>query len=197
MAFLNNTLGETDAATVAAKQKVTDLRGAYQQLNQTTTDLDGTFEQVYGQLQPLTTRMGEAEDRLYELALAGKQATQEYKDLMDATQNYLRTQMQVDLQVEAGAMPMAQKLTMAVGGVAGAFGAAEGAIALFGVESNQDRNLAAIRREVDAPCVAVGTLRRREVVHPIRTGVYDVADGRNAASHQKGCTRCATVVADA
>ena len=134
---LNNTLGETDAATVAAKQKVTDLRGAYQQLNQTTTDLDGTFEQVYGQLQPLTTRMGEAEDRLYELALAGKQATQEYKDLMAATQNYLRTQMQVDLQVEAGAMPMAQKLTMAVGGVAGAFGVAEGAIALFGVESQK------------------------------------------------------------
>ncbi len=132
---LNNTLGETDAATVAAKQKVTDLRGAYTQLNQTATDLDGTFEQVYGQLQPLTTRMGEAEDRLYELALAGKQATQEYKDLMAATQNYLRTQMQVDLQVEAGAMPMAQKLTMAVGGVAGAFSAAEGAIALFGVES--------------------------------------------------------------
>jgi len=132
---LNNTLGETDAATVAAKQKVTDLRGAYTQLNQTATDLDGTFEQVYGQLQPLTTRMGEAEDRLYELALAGKQATQEYKDLMAATQNYLRTQMQVDLQVEAGAMPMAQKLTTAIGGVAGAFGVAEGAIALFGVES--------------------------------------------------------------
>jgi hypothetical protein len=79
--------------------------------------------------------MGEAEDRLYELALAGKQATQEYKDLMAATQNYLRTQQQVDLQVDAGSMPMAQKLTMAVGGVAGAFGAAEGAIALFGVES--------------------------------------------------------------
>jgi hypothetical protein len=134
---LNNTLGETDAATVAAKQKVTDLRGAYAQLNQTATDLDGTFEQVYGQLQPLTTRMGEAEDRLYELALAGKQATQEYKDLMAATQNYLRTQQQVDLQVDAGSMPMAQKLTTAVGGVAGAFGVAEGAIALFGVESKE------------------------------------------------------------
>jgi hypothetical protein len=79
--------------------------------------------------------MGEAEDRLYELALAGKQATQEYKDLMAATQNYLRTQQEVDLQVDAGSMPMAQKLTTAVGGVAGAFGAAEGAIALFGVES--------------------------------------------------------------
>jgi hypothetical protein len=134
---LNNTLGETDAATVAAKQKVTDLRGAYTQLNQTATDLDGTFEQVYGQLQPLTTRMGEAEDRLYELALAGKQATQEYKDLMVATQNYLRTQQEVDRQVDAGSMPMAQKLTMAVGGVAGAFATAEGAIALYGVESQE------------------------------------------------------------
>jgi hypothetical protein len=134
---LNNTLGETNAATVAAKQKVTDLRGAYAQLNQTATDLDGTFEQVYGQLQPLTTRMGEAEDRLYELALAGKQATQEYKDLMAATQNYLRTQQEVDRQVDAGSMPMAQKLTMAVGGVAGAFATAEGAIALYGVESQE------------------------------------------------------------
>jgi hypothetical protein len=134
---LNNTLGKTDAATVAAKQKVTDLKGAYTQLNQTATDLDGTFEQVYGQLQPLTTRMGEAEDRLYELALAGKQATQEYKDLMVATQNYLRTQQEVDRQVDAGSMPMAQKLTMAVGGVAGAFATAEGAIALYGVESQE------------------------------------------------------------
>ncbi len=84
---------------------------------------------------PLTTRMGEAEDRLYELALAGKTATKEYQDLLKVTQNYLRTQQQVDLQVDAGSMPAAQKMTMAVGGVAGAFGVAEGAVALFGVES--------------------------------------------------------------
>jgi hypothetical protein len=31
-------------------------------------------------LQPLTARMGEAEDRLYELAAAGKTTTKEYKD---------------------------------------------------------------------------------------------------------------------
>jgi hypothetical protein len=39
--------------------------------------------------------------------------------------------------VEAGAVPAAQKMTMAVGGVAGAFGVAEGAAALFGVESQK------------------------------------------------------------
>lgn len=135
---LTQELGANNQATVQAQQKVNDLRGAYEQLNQTVTDVDGTFAQVYGEtLQPLTTRLGEAEDRLYELALAGKQNTQEYKDLMTAAQGYLRTQMEVDMQVDAGSMPMAQKLTTAVGGVAGAFGVAEGAIALFGVESQK------------------------------------------------------------
>jgi hypothetical protein len=133
---LTQELGASNQATVQAQQKVNDLRGAYEQLNQTVTDVDGTFAQVYGEtLQPLTTRLGEAEDRLYELALAGKQNTQEYKDLMVAAQGYLRTQMEVDMQVDAGSMPMAQKLTTAVGGVAGGFAAAEGAVALFGVES--------------------------------------------------------------
>ncbi len=134
---LNNTLGETDAATVAAKQKVTDLRGAYTQLNQTATDLDGTFEQVYGQLQPLTTRMGEAEDRLYELALAGKQGTKEYNDLLQAVSGYRKVQMQTDMVVDASATTMNQKLLGAVGGVASGFEVAEGAAALFGVESSK------------------------------------------------------------
>ena len=133
---LTQELGANNAATVAAQKKVNDLRGAYDQLNQSVTDVDGTFAQVYGEtLQPLTTRLGEAEDRLYELALAGKQNTQEYKDLMQAAQGYLATQQAVDRQVDAGSMPMAQKLTTAVGGVAGGFAAAEGAVALFGVES--------------------------------------------------------------
>jgi hypothetical protein len=133
---LTQELGASNQATVQAQQKVNDLRGAYEQLNQTVTDVNGTFAQVYGEtLQPLTTRLGEAEDRLYELALAGKQNTQEYKDLMAAAQGYLRTQQQVDLQVEAGSMPMAQKLTTGISGIAGAASAAEGAIALFGVES--------------------------------------------------------------
>lgn len=135
---LTKELGANNRATVAAQKKVNDLRGAYDQLNQSVTDVDGTFAQVYGEtLQPLTTRLGEAEDRLYELALAGKQNTQEYKDLMAAANGYLRTQQQVDLQVDAGAQTMGQKLTMAVGGVTGAFGLAEGAVALFGVENKK------------------------------------------------------------
>ena len=33
-------------------------------------------------LQPLTTRLGEAEDRLYELALAGDTTSKEYQELL-------------------------------------------------------------------------------------------------------------------
>jgi hypothetical protein len=132
---LTQAYGENSQEVTAAKNKLTELTTSYKELNKSATDTGATFANVYGEIQPLTTRMGEAEDRLYELAAAGKTASKEYQDLLQTTQNYLRIQQSVDLQVEAGAVPAAQKMTMAVGGVAGAFGVAEGAAALFGVES--------------------------------------------------------------
>ncbi len=39
---------------------------AMENLSKATNDVNKSFEEVYGDLQPLTTRMGEAEDRLYE-----------------------------------------------------------------------------------------------------------------------------------
>jgi len=132
---LTQAYGENSQEVTEAKTRLNELTASYTNLNKSATDTGATFAEVYGEMQPLTTRMGEAEDRLYELALAGKTATKEYQDLLKVTQNYLRTQQQVDLQVDAGSMPAAQRMTMAIGGVAGAFGVAEGAVALFGVES--------------------------------------------------------------
>jgi hypothetical protein len=134
---LTQAYGENSQEVTAANNKLTELTTSYKELNKSATDTGATFANVYGEIQPLTTRMGEAEDRLYELAAAGKTASKEYQDLLQTTQNYLRIQQSVDLQVEAGAVPAAQKMTMAVGGVAGAFGVAEGAAALFGVESQK------------------------------------------------------------
>ena len=48
-----------------------NLNKSIDQTTKSTKNLDATFEEVYGDLQPLTTRMGEAEDRLYELSIAG------------------------------------------------------------------------------------------------------------------------------
>jgi predicted nucleic acid-binding Zn-ribbon protein len=65
-------------------------------------DKAATFAERYGdELQPLTTRMGEAEDRLYELAAAGDTASKEYKDLLETVGQYRKVQIQTDMAVDA------------------------------------------------------------------------------------------------
>ena len=73
---------------------------AINDLNKSTTDLAASFEDVYGEMQPLSGRMGELEDRLYELALAGKQNTQEYKDLQSEVSRFKRVIMETDMAVD-------------------------------------------------------------------------------------------------
>lgn len=119
----------------SAKGQFDSLSKSIDKTTKSASDLDATFEEVYGDLQPLTTRMGEAEDRLYELALAGKETTDEYKNLLNVVANYRRTQIQTDLVVDSAATTLSQKMTGAVSGVAGAFSAAQGAMGLFGSES--------------------------------------------------------------
>lgn len=104
-------------------------------VDKSATNLDATFEEVYGDLQPLTTRMGEAEDRLYELALAGKQGTQEFKDLLTSVGNYRKVQIQTDMVVDAAATTLGQKLTGSLNAAAGGFALVQGSMSLFGTES--------------------------------------------------------------
>lgn len=97
--------------------------------------LDATFEEVYGELQPLTTRMGEAEDRLYELALAGDTTSKEYNDLLKSVGNYRKVQIQTDLAVDAAATTLSQKLGGALTGATSGFAAVQGVMGLVGSES--------------------------------------------------------------
>jgi hypothetical protein len=117
-----------------------DTKGAVdamENLSKATHDVSASFEEVYGELQPLTTRMGEAEDRLYELANAGQTATQEYKDLLATVANYRKVQIQTDMAVDAASSTMANKLGGALGGVTSGFAIAQGAMGAMGVESAQ------------------------------------------------------------
>ena len=100
-----------------------------------TKNLNSTFEEVYGELQPLTTRMGEAEDRLYELALAGDTASKEYQELLTKVGEYRKVQIQTDLAVDGAATTMTQKLGSALNGATSGFAATQGAMALFGDEN--------------------------------------------------------------
>jgi len=97
--------------------------------------LNAKFEDVYKGIEPLTTRMGEAEDRLYELSLAGDTASKEYQELLASVGNYRKVQIQTDLAVDAAATTMSEKLGGALTGAASGFAAVQGVMAITGSES--------------------------------------------------------------
>ncbi len=118
-----------------AEKDFKSFNKAVDETTKSAKNLDATFEEVYGELQPLTTRMGEAEDRLYELALAGKTTSKEYQELLTKVGEYRKVQIQTDLAVDGAATTITQKLGSALNGATSGFAATQGAMALFGDEN--------------------------------------------------------------
>ena len=126
---------EIDVSTVQAVGGLENLSKALEKVDAEARSVDKTFDEVYGDLQPLTTRMGEAEDRLYELALAGQSASKEYQDLLATVANYRKVQIQTDMAVDASATTFNNKLGGALQGITSGFAATQGVMAAFGTES--------------------------------------------------------------
>jgi len=120
-----------------AIDSINNLAKSIKKADEEATNLDATFEEVYGDLKPLTARMGEAEDRLYELAAAGKTTSKEYKDLLAAVANYRKIQIQTDAVVDAASTTMSNKLGGALNAAAGGFSLVQGTMALVGTESKE------------------------------------------------------------
>lgn len=128
---------EIDVNSSQAVTGLNNLDTALKRVDKSATDVNASFEEVYGDLKPLTARMGEAEDRLYELALAGQSATKEYQDLLQTVGNYRKVQMQTDMTVDAAATTFDAKLGGALQGVTSAFAGVQGAMALTGNQSEE------------------------------------------------------------
>lgn len=143
-----------------------DAVKAMDNLSQATHDVSASFEEVYGDLQPLTTRLGEAEDRLYELANAGKTTTQEYKDLLNTVADYRKVQIKTDMAVDAAATTMGQKLGGALGGVTSGFSIVQGAMGAFGTESKQVEE--ALLKVQSAMAISEGVKGFREAIPSIK-----------------------------
>ena len=111
------------------------LDNGVKKLADSAENLDAKFEDVYKGVEPLTTRLGEAEDRLYELALAGDTTSKEYQELLTKVGEYRKVQIQTDLAVDGAAQTMTSKLGSALNGVTSGFAATQGAMALFGSEN--------------------------------------------------------------
>ena len=140
---------------------------AMENLSKATNDVSKSFEEVYGDLQPLTTRMGEAEDRLYELANAGKTATQEYQDLLTTVGNYRKVQIQTDMAVDAAAGTLSTKLGGALGGATAGFQLVQGAMGAFGSESAKVEE--ALLKVQSAMAIADGVRGFREAIPSIKS----------------------------
>ena len=125
------------AAFQQQKAELEQMESAFRDLNKEMKGVDATFEDVYGEVQPLTTALGEAEDRLYQLALAGDTTSKEYQELLDKVARYRKVQIQTDQVVDASATTFSQKLGGALSGAAGGFSAVQGAMGIFGAESEQ------------------------------------------------------------
>lgn len=138
---------------------------AMENLSKATNDVNKSFEEVYGDLQPLTTRMGEAEDRLYELANAGQTATQEYQDLLETVGRYRKVQIQTDMAVDAAATTMAQKLGGALGGATAGFELMQGVMGTFGAESAEVEKL--LLKVQSAMAISQGVQGVREAIPAI------------------------------
>jgi hypothetical protein len=134
---VKDNLDKTSKGINDLNKEVKDLTSSADRLDKEFEDVSKTFEEVYGELKPLTARLGEAEDRLYELALAGKQNTAEYKELLKATANFRQVQIQTDMVVDSAAQTMSQKLGGALQGAASGFSLVQGAMGLVGVESGE------------------------------------------------------------
>tara|TARA_R100000734_G_scaffold18085_1_gene14695 strand:+ start:7310 stop:9235 length:1926 start_codon:yes stop_codon:yes gene_type:complete len=118
-------------------QSVDNLNQAEKKVQKTNKDLHASFEEVYGEVKPLTAQMGEMEDRLYQMALAGDTASKEFNDLLSEVGKYRKVQIDTDMVVDAAATTMSQKLGGAIQGAASGFALVQGSMALFGTESEE------------------------------------------------------------
>jgi hypothetical protein len=97
--------------------------------------LSAKFDEVYGEVLPLTAAIGELEDQLYEMARRGEQNSDAFRELSAEAGKLKKTIQQVDLEVDALSMTTANKLGGSLQGVASGFELAQGAMGAMGVES--------------------------------------------------------------
>lgn len=98
----------------------------------------GTLEDVHGEgVQPLNFAIGELEDRLYEMAAAGKAGTKEFEQMAAEVGRMKKVIVDVDMQVDGLSMSFSNKLAGTGQAVASGFELMQGAMGAFGAESEK------------------------------------------------------------
>lgn len=145
-----------------AIEKTIEIKVDAKQATKSLDELGGSFEDVYGEIQPLSGRIGELEDRLYEMAVAGQQGTQEFKDLTAEVGKMKKVIVDTDMVVDGMSQTLAQNLGGALGGITSAFELGTGAMGAMGVES--EKVAEALLKVQSAMAIAQGVQGIREAI---------------------------------
>tara|TARA_R110000868_G_scaffold41406_3_gene141625 strand:- start:765 stop:2681 length:1917 start_codon:yes stop_codon:yes gene_type:complete len=135
-----------------------DTKAATNSLN----DLGNSIEGVSEELIPLTTQMGEMEDKLMLMAHAGDTSSAEFKNLSKQVAGMRKTVRETDAGIEALSMTTSGKLSGALGGVTAGFELATGAMGSMGVDSAEVE--AALLKVQSAMAMAQGVQGIKEAV---------------------------------
>lgn len=125
---------------VNAGKAETDIDKVNEAVKDTTKSTDGlnkTLDATDKELKSLTSRLGETQDKLYQLALEGKENTKEFKDLQTEASNYKRVLVSVDSSIDQLASSgRGLSTALEIGShITNGYQAVVGVQALLGVES--------------------------------------------------------------
>lgn len=133
--LFKNNASETEKDFQGLNDTLDDTADANEKVNKS-FDVGKTFAEVYGdEARTLGDKLGQTTDRLYELAIAGDTASDEYKALVAEAGRLRQAQVETDLAIDGASQTFSQKLGPALNGVTSGFAVAQGAMALFGSEN--------------------------------------------------------------
>lgn len=142
--------------------------------------LNKALEDTQEELVPLTTIMGEMEDKLMLMAHAGDTTSEEFQRLAQEVAGMRQTIRLTDEGIEAMSFTMGQKLGGALGGVASGFEAMQGVMGAFGANTEEVEQ--ALLKVQSAMAIAQGVQGVREAIpvfKALKTDILNSAVAQN------------------
>jgi len=116
-----------------AEKVIIEIEASTKEAQKNLDNLSKTFEDVYGDIKPLSTAVGELEDRLYQMAQAGDTASEEFQQLTQEAARLKTAQKEVDEIMDRSSMTLSQKVSTGLSTVASGSVLATSTMQEFGV----------------------------------------------------------------
>ena len=116
-----------------AEKVIIEIEASTKEAQKNLDNLSKSFEDVYGEVKPLSSRVGELEDRLYQMAQAGDTASEEFKQLTQEASRLKVAQKEVDEIMDRSSMTLSQKVSTGLSTVASGAVLATSTMQEFGV----------------------------------------------------------------